>query len=315
MKKILSAFLVLVILSAFVMSASAVTADVADTGKTTVTIGDWVYESISGDRYWEVDDYIGEGGDIVIPRIVNDKMVTALGSHCFAEDTTVTSVVTSSPLWTVGEYAFLNCTSIESFECNFALKEIGVGAFSGTTALKSINLETSVITVVRPHAFMSSGIEQVILPDTCTEIMHDAFSQCASLQKILIPRSVVTIDPDAFTRSDSMVIYCYTDSAAHQYAEEKGIDYVLLDAPVEVDYMVGDADGDSKITILDATKVQRVLAALVQDPDGMIALRGDTDGNGLDILDATRIQRWLAGFTVADPIGEETTGSIIPVYF
>lgn len=68
--------------------------------------------------------------------------------------------------------------------------------------------------------------------------------------------------------------------------------------------IVGDADHDGKITILDATRVQRTLAGLYDDADGMTALLGDSNGNGLDILDATRIQRHLAGFTVDYPVGQ-----------
>ena len=69
----------------------------------------------------------------------------------------------------------------------------------------------------------------------------------------------------------------------------------------------GDADGDGKVTIIDATKIQRLLAGLITDGDGMMALRGDSDGSGLDIMDATRIQRRLAGFTDESSIGETRT--------
>ena len=68
-------------------------------------------------------------------------------------------------------------------------------------------------------------------------------------------------------------------------------------------YLNGDADGDGKITILDATLIQRVLVVLSKDTDGTIAIRGDVDKDGLTILDATAIQRYLAGYTVTQKIG------------
>lgn len=71
-------------------------------------------------------------------------------------------------------------------------------------------------------------------------------------------------------------------------------------------YLLGDADGDDIVTILDATHIQRVLADLTDDDDGMIALRGDTNKDGLDILDATRIQRWLAGYSGFIPVRCDT---------
>ena len=72
----------------------------------------------------------------------------------------------------------------------------------------------------------------------------------------------------------------------------------------QVSGVLGDADNDSKITIMDATRIQRTLAGLYHDDDGLTALFGDVNGNGLDILDATRIQRYLAGFTSEYPIGQ-----------
>lgn len=68
-------------------------------------------------------------------------------------------------------------------------------------------------------------------------------------------------------------------------------------------YMIGDADGDGSITVFDATIIQRLLVNLEED-DGMIALRGDADGDGLSVFDATEIQRWLVGLTSDIPIGE-----------
>ena len=317
MKRLFSVLLAVVFLLLSILCVSGLTQYKADTGKTVVTIDDWVYEAIEGGKYWELDQYLGEETDIIIPRIVNDKMVVSIGNHCFNNNTTVKTVSTSSPLWTVSEYAFLNCTSLESFECSFALKEIEVGAFYGTSSLRSINLENSVVTVIRPHVFTNSGIVEAQIPETCTEIMHDAFSQCQNLEKLIIPRSVVTIDDKAFTGSDSLTIYCYTDSAAHQFAVAKNIPFVLLDAGESTEpstetivYMLGDADGDGIITISDATVIQRVLAHIIDDEDGMITLRGDVNEDGLDIGDVTKIQFYLAHLYVAEPIGTEVTKHI-----
>ena len=68
--------------------------------------------------------------------------------------------------------------------------------------------------------------------------------------------------------------------------------------------ILGDADGDGEITILDATLIQRYLADYtVKDPE-RVATLGNVSGGGISIIDATLIQRYLAGFTVPYPIGE-----------
>ena len=59
--------------------------------------------------------------------------------------------------------------------------------------------------------------------------------------------------------------------------------------------LIGDADSDGKVTILDATRIQRYLAALCSEDDVNKA-NADTDHDTkITILDATRIQRLLAG--------------------
>ena len=312
MKRTLCILLALILTSICALSSSAATADVSGEGKTVVEYGDWIIEKIENDTYWNLVSYVGSGGEVIVPRFINKLLVVSMEHHCFANNKTVSSVITSSPMWDIGDYAFIDCTSLESFECHYALKTIGVGAFSGTSSLTDINLETSIITTVSDYAFADSGLIQVSLPETCVTIGDYAFVRCASLAKITIPDSVTEIEDTAFNECDALVIYCKTDSYAHEYAEANGIEYVLIDAPYEVTFMLGDADGDGIITIMDATKIQRLLAELIEDPDGMIALRGDCNGGGLDILDATKVQRWLADLEVAESIGDYTTVTITP---
>ena len=83
-------------------------------------------------------------------------------------------------------------------------------------------------------------------------------------------------------------------------------------------YILGDADGDGAVTIVDATMIQRILAHLDLstiavskglDPDEWLSgvkLRGDGDRNGvLESIDATLVQRFNVHLIVLVPIGEE----------
>ena len=175
-------------------------------------------------------------------------------------------------------------------------------AFEGTSALESINLQDTAVTAIGKNAFLKSGISEIILPDSCEEIKSGAFSQCSLLEKVLIPASVTTIDDAAFNSSNKVTIYCYESSAAHVFAEVKGIPYVLLEVPEPEKYLLGDADTDGEILINDATVIQRVLAHLpVASFDERNA---DVNGDELDISDATQIQRYIAELPVNSPIGE-----------
>lgn len=68
--------------------------------------------------------------------------------------------------------------------------------------------------------------------------------------------------------------------------------------------LLGDADNDGFVTIIDATVIRRHLADIVTLDDASISA-ADIDGSGeIEITDATLIQRWLAEIPVPYPIGE-----------
>ncbi|MBQ3264134.1 MAG: CotH kinase family protein [Ruminococcus sp.] len=67
-------------------------------------------------------------------------------------------------------------------------------------------------------------------------------------------------------------------------------------------HMIGDADGDGVVTILDATVIQRVLVDFTVPSFNEKA--ADVDGDGLDITDATKIQRFLAELIDPYHVGE-----------
>ena len=69
--------------------------------------------------------------------------------------------------------------------------------------------------------------------------------------------------------------------------------------------LLGDADGDGEVGIIDATLIQRVNAQISVKTDPDILNHGDVDGDGeLDVVDATMIQRWLAFIATPYPIGD-----------
>ncbi|MBQ1838411.1 MAG: dockerin type I repeat-containing protein [Ruminococcus sp.] len=72
-------------------------------------------------------------------------------------------------------------------------------------------------------------------------------------------------------------------------------------------FIIGDTNGDGRVSVDDVTMIQRLLADIETDEDGMRTLRGDVDGNGLSVSDATLIQQYLAEFDIDISIGETVT--------
>ena len=68
-----------------------------------------------------------------------------------------------------------------------------------------------------------------------------------------------------------------------------------LHVPAQESILRGDTDRDGELTILDATKIQRVIAEMDAVSDPLFSTIADTDGDeSVTILDATRLERTLA---------------------
>ena len=77
----------------------------------------------------------------------------------------------------------------------------------------------------------------------------------------------------------------------------------------------GDADGDGKVTVLDATRIQRYIANMIGENEISIQ-DADADGDGkVTVLDATRIQRVLAKLCDMDgvPVLPDGEGYELPI--
>ena len=103
-------------------------------------------------------------------------------------------------------------------------------------------------------------------------------------------------DPEraVFSAGDKTVLNSDSQKAKH----------VVIEKTPAAARLLGDADGDGTISILDVTVIQRYLANYtVNDPES-VELYGDINGKGLDIVDAALIQRYLANYTVPFPIAQ-----------
>ena len=167
----------------------------------------------------------------------------------------IISFTACSSLDYIGERAFTGCTAMETVTLNDGLKGIGADAFRECSALKSLTVPASV-----------------------TEIGERAFG--------------LTYDEETFTfvPDSEFTVYCAFMSAAHIYARDNGIRYVLSDMPAP-----GDVDGDGDITTDDARTALRYAAGLIELND-IQKFSADIDGNGtVTTAEARRILRASTG--------------------
>ena len=71
------------------------------------------------------------------------------------------------------------------------------------------------------------------------------------------------------------------------------------------EFYLGDADGDGKVNVKDATAIQKQVAGFEITINEAAA---DADQNGtVNVKDATAIQKWVAGIPVNTPVGDLVT--------
>ena len=150
---------------------------------------------------------------------------------------------------------------------------------------------------LKPYGYL--GVQKVVIRDGITEIGSGVFLNTRPYD-VVIPPSVTKIADDAFTESgpwSKRRILGYKGTYAETFANKKE------DLTFVPSVILGDTDLDGKVTIVDATCIQRHLAALSTDSfDEMVA---DTDEDGkVTILDATAIQRHLASLPTNQNIGK-----------
>ena len=111
-----------------------------------------------------------------------------------------------------------------------------------------------------------------------------------------------TVLSQAYDVPDKAVVTVELPAPAEGHTIPTGAECSVTVELPEEPRLLGDADGDGEVSILDATAVQRYLA----DMDGeIVAELADVDCDGeIDVTDATFIQRWLADLPCPDGIGK-----------
>lgn len=131
----------------------------------------------------------------------------------------LTHLKIKSNIKSIGSYA-LSQTSIKSFDMPNSVKSIGEGVFAGNKKMKKVKLSSKIteipkktfyntpklkkivmkegITTIGSNAFYKSGIEQVVIPNSVTDIKKKAFSNAENLKEIKLSDAMKSIKEKTF---------------------------------------------------------------------------------------------------------------------
>lgn len=225
--------------------------------------------------------------------------ISELGQELFANCSSLEHVGIYTE--TVPVRCFAGCTALSEIYFSDYVNSIRDYAFQDCSSLTDLSLSSS-ITSLGSHSFEGTGIQELLIPDGITNIPDYAFANCSNLEKVTINQNVTYISSVAFKNDSLLIIYCYYDSYAYNYAIVNNNSYALLDG-----VKLGDVNNDNAVNVNDATYIQGYLAEL-ENLDGIYLHAADANEDGeVDISDATAIQMYSAEYQSGHPIGQVMT--------
>ena len=119
-------------------------------------------------------------GDVII-----QEDWTEIPKRFFKGNKKITSVTIPKTIRKIGAEAFAECENLEKVILQEGLETIGEGAFSECERLRNINLPEGLKTI-NHYAFLSSGLNEITIPNSVRAVGEYAFWLCKKLTKVTI---------------------------------------------------------------------------------------------------------------------------------
>ena len=163
-----------------------------------------------------------------VSNITIPDSVTNIGNCAFDGCSNLSNITIPNGITAISPGMFDGCSSLTSVILPNGITGIGYAAFAGCSSLTDIAIPNSVTSIGFDAFFNCSSLTNITIPNSVTSIGGSAFFSCDNLKKIIIPKSVTSIGEAVFYATP-VVIYCFRNSAADQYAKESSISVEYLD--------------------------------------------------------------------------------------
>lgn len=166
---------------------------------------------------------------IAVTDVVLPDTVTSIGAHVFENNTMIESITIGKNVTTIGDNAFYRCTGLKTITFEAGGTEdlqLGEYVFSGCANVSSIALPervkelsayafylngglTSVqfgsqLTKIGAYSLAGTGLPEIVIPGSVTEIEAYAFDNCTALTKAEFPASMKTISSSIFSNCNAL---------------------------------------------------------------------------------------------------------------
>lgn len=148
--------------------------------------------------------YIGTGGDVVIPSVINGRTITKIGELAFWQSP-VDSVVVPGTVKTIDGWAFYDCNQMQRLTLEEGVTTLGEVSFYYCENLREVNLPQSLTKIYEEAFAYCLSLEEIVLPSSLITLEYGVFHACENLKSIVIPDSVTTLGDWAFYNCSSLV--------------------------------------------------------------------------------------------------------------
>ncbi len=146
-----------------------------------------------------------EKHSVVIPDIINDREVSAIGKEAFFYQTLITEITLPDTVQYIDDFAFAGCTSLKTIVIPASVERIGEFAFQGCISLETIVFEGEVLTDIEKFAFTNcTSLKAISLPEGLKNIGDQAFGFCSAIEALKTPASLESIGNLAFYECNGM---------------------------------------------------------------------------------------------------------------
>lgn len=229
--------------------------------------------------------------DLYIPDSVTSIGESLLGCHYNVSSNNQYYSSEEGTLYNKDKTELIKCSHwAQNIDIPSSVKSIHIGAFAGCWTLTEIALPDTV-TVIGDYTFEDCyRLTNIYIPSSVTSIGNGAFKYCRALTDVEIPYSVASIGEYAFwdtgltgiaipknttnigwnafyNFNSSILIFCYNESAAHVYAMNNNLDYVLFDPPFTPDFVL-----PAGITIIEEDAFYGIAAHQVKLSEGVLTI-------------------------------------------
>ncbi len=122
---------------------------------------------------------------------------TSISDFMFKNCTALSSIKIPSTITIIGKYAFANCTALPGFTLPGNVRTVDTGAFEYCN-LSVLYLNNKLTTIGAFSFAWNYKLKSVTIPNSVTQILHDAFYSAKALTSLTIGSGVKTMEESVF---------------------------------------------------------------------------------------------------------------------